>query len=176
VTRRLLTWVFTLAATGLPLAASHASAPVWAAARFELTPTAPTDPAVQTLLADQPQAHIVRAIAADVDHDGDLDIVAVTNEGLALWINDGAGHFARRQVAASSTLRDASNTLAPIGDSQALAFDLTPTNGHAISVLHDLFIPTASRLALATPQSARHGRRMLGQGPVRAPPASIVTT
>jgi hypothetical protein len=32
-------------------------------------------------------------VAADVDRDGDLDVLATTDRGVTLWVNDGAGHL-----------------------------------------------------------------------------------
>ncbi len=33
------------------------------------------------------------AVAADIDQDGDIDLVANTNIGLLVWVNDGTGHL-----------------------------------------------------------------------------------
>jgi hypothetical protein len=47
--------------------------------------------------------HVVRIITADIDDDGDLDVVA--NDGtlqLAVWENDGAGHLTRKHPNSSS--------------------------------------------------------------------------
>ena len=32
-------------------------------------------------------------LAADIDRDGDLDVLAATNDGFIVWVNDGAGRF-----------------------------------------------------------------------------------
>jgi len=32
-------------------------------------------------------------VAADVDHDGDLDVLASTDRSVTLWVNDGHGHL-----------------------------------------------------------------------------------
>jgi len=41
-------------------------------------------------------AHVASLVQHDIDHDGDLDLVAATPSGdLRIWINDGHGHFAR---------------------------------------------------------------------------------
>ena len=37
--------------------------------------------------------HVRKAIAADIDRDGDLDLVAATDRGFIVWVNDGAGHL-----------------------------------------------------------------------------------
>jgi hypothetical protein len=34
-----------------------------------------------------------KVVAADVDHDGDVDVVAATDRGFIVWLNDGAGHL-----------------------------------------------------------------------------------
>ncbi len=44
-------------------------------------------------------APIAAVAAADVDHDGDLDLVAGGGTQLALWLNDGGGNFARKDGA-----------------------------------------------------------------------------
>lgn len=37
--------------------------------------------------------HVRKVIAADIDRDGDLDLVAATDRGFIVWVNDGAGHL-----------------------------------------------------------------------------------
>ena len=34
-----------------------------------------------------------KVVAADIDRDGDVDVVAVTDHGLVVWVNDGQGHL-----------------------------------------------------------------------------------
>jgi hypothetical protein len=34
-----------------------------------------------------------RVVAADIDRDGDIDIIATTGRRLTVWVNDGAGHL-----------------------------------------------------------------------------------
>jgi len=52
--------------------------------------------------ANQPE-HIVAIVAADIDADGDLDVVASDSAlQLHVWVNDGAGHFTLRIPARSS--------------------------------------------------------------------------
>jgi hypothetical protein len=42
-------------------------------------------------------------VQGDIDHDGDLDLVAATSSGeLLIWINDGHGHFTRQAAARTS--------------------------------------------------------------------------
>ena len=40
-------------------------------------------------------AVIVSLVATDIDGDGDPDLIAATDAGLAIWVNDGRGRFAR---------------------------------------------------------------------------------
>lgn len=48
-----------------------------------------------------------RVIAADIDRDGDVDILAATDRGFFVWVNDGAGHLtaqsAKRKAAIDGT-------------------------------------------------------------------------
>ncbi len=34
-----------------------------------------------------------KVVAADIDRDGDLDVVAATDHSLVVWVNDGSGHL-----------------------------------------------------------------------------------
>jgi hypothetical protein len=50
-------------------------------------------------------AAVTAVVQSDVDHDGDLDLVASTSSGeLLVWINDGHGHFTRQPAARTSAL------------------------------------------------------------------------
>jgi hypothetical protein len=50
------------------------------------------------------EAPVTGVIERDIDHDGDLDLVAATPSGdVLIWLNDGHGRFTKRQ-AASKTL------------------------------------------------------------------------
>jgi hypothetical protein len=75
-------------------------------------------------------AEVVGVIAADIDHDGDVDLVTAAPSGQVVnWLNDGRGRFTRQQALPSdslspvtiavNTLRDepvALGTTAPPGD------------------------------------------------------------
>jgi hypothetical protein len=46
---------------------------------------------------------VQRSIAADIDADGDLDLIETNGAlDLTVWVNDGVGHFTRQRPAASS--------------------------------------------------------------------------
>jgi hypothetical protein len=78
---------------------------------------APVDSsALQVLATIAPSAHIVAAIEVDVDHDGDLDLVArTTDEVFTMWLNEGHGHFVKYRPAASTTMTAAAEVSAPGG-------------------------------------------------------------
>lgn len=43
------------------------------------------------------------SVSADVDRDGDLDVIALIDRALTLWINDGAGHLTSQPAAHPSS-------------------------------------------------------------------------
>jgi hypothetical protein len=50
-------------------------------------------------------AEVVGVIAADIDHDGDVDLVTAAPSGqLVNWLNDGRGRFTRQQALPSDRL------------------------------------------------------------------------
>jgi hypothetical protein len=62
-------------------------------------------------------ANVTGLLGEDVDHDGDVDLVAVSRAGeVLIWLNDGHGHFTRAPVPQSTnglgdpTLTDPGNT------------------------------------------------------------------
>jgi hypothetical protein len=54
-------------------------------------------------------AEVVGVIAADIDHDGDVDLVTAAPSGQVVnWLNDGSGRFTRQQALPSDRLSSAS--------------------------------------------------------------------
>jgi len=54
-------------------------------------------PAGLTSAAEDAAADIVSAVTADIDADGDLDVVATDQSlNLLVWVNDGTGHLTRQ--------------------------------------------------------------------------------
>jgi hypothetical protein len=76
---------------------------------------APVDTSVlQVLSTIAPSAHVVAAIVVDVDHDGDLDVVArTTDEVFAIYVNEGHGHFVKYRPAPATTMTAAPEVSAP---------------------------------------------------------------
>jgi hypothetical protein len=61
-------------------------------------------------------AEVVGVIAADIDHDGDVDLVTAAPSGQVVnWINDGRGRFTRQQTLPSDRL---SSTLIVLSSTQ----------------------------------------------------------
>ncbi len=59
---------------------------------------------------------IAAAAVADVDHDGDLDLVVGGGAQLALWLNDGGGNFARKDGAIVTPGRVTAVSALALGD------------------------------------------------------------
>jgi hypothetical protein len=116
---------------------------------------------------------IVTVVAADIDADGDLDVVASDGSlDLLVWTNDGGGHFTRRRPARSSGWRDTSP--GPTYDSrnpsvQCFTHDTLPSldSDQAICVAS----LDAARLADPGRTPAHESRRPAG--PPRAPPLPL---
>src|SRR5690348_168868 len=53
-------------------------------------------PALHQLVPSADHLQIRIAVGADIDADGDIDLVAATDRDVVVWINDGRGQFRRR--------------------------------------------------------------------------------
>jgi len=73
------------------------------ASLFAATPAAAAGhdlPAGITLSLQDAERPLVAVIAADIDADGDIDVVATDGSlDLLVWVNDGTGHFTRKRPA-----------------------------------------------------------------------------
>ena len=49
--------------------------------------------AFERIVARRYHIEFRKVVAADVDRDGDVDVVAATDRGFIVWLNDGAGHL-----------------------------------------------------------------------------------
>jgi len=96
-------------------------------------------------------------VTADIDRDGDLDVVAITDRSLVVWVNDGSGHLTAqvpkkaqgvtgRSPATTSRDRDLPRDETIQGDGPSTP--LLTANAHAPPVLlaryrprHDLVAP-----------------------------------
>jgi VCBS repeat protein len=100
-------------------------------------------------------AAVTGVIEGDVDHDGDLDLVAATPSGdLLIWLNDGHGRFTRQ---ATSRTRGLSGgpVVTPMAWAEAMALDIRtpvvppPARTDTILIIRRIRPPTA-RHALDT--------------------------
>lgn len=83
-----------LTATPLPAGALAIAPSALAGALVLERPPGTTSPFIARFVADHPEVHVIQAMAADLNRDGDLDVLASTVEApLVVWINDGSGHF-----------------------------------------------------------------------------------
>jgi hypothetical protein len=64
-------------------------------------------PAFESAVARRYHVSFHRILAADVDRDGDIDVIATTDRDLVVWVNDGAGHLTSQTVAAPPVLNSA---------------------------------------------------------------------
>jgi hypothetical protein len=60
-------------------------------------PSGPIDVAsFERIVTERYHVQFRRIVAADIDRDGDIDVVASTERGFMVWMNDGAGHLNRQ--------------------------------------------------------------------------------
>jgi hypothetical protein len=104
-----------LALSGIPAVVPGASAIISRLA--EPASTVLASDLSSILASAQVGQHDIRAVAIDIDHDGDTDIVSSTvEEPLIVWINDGQGHFTQRRSAGRTGLASAPDgVFAPFG-------------------------------------------------------------
>ena len=115
--------------------------------------------------------HVLRAIARDLDRDGDLDVVASTaEEPIVVWINDGNGRYTRQKPSPASPVAMVPNAVvsAPLAD--RLAAPPTPKWG-ALSGRQGLIVYVKSdQPTPALPSPAALGE-VVSIRPIRAPPS-----
>jgi len=103
---RILQVFGTIAAVTLWVAGAAVPKPTASGSPLGVFEPAPVDQAMLRVLASvAPSAHVLAAISVDVDHDGDLDLVACTTDDLlAIWVNEGNNRFVRYQPSATARL------------------------------------------------------------------------
>jgi hypothetical protein len=96
--------------------------------------TTPVDDTLVRLRVDQPDVRFVRAIAADFDRDGDIDVAASSaGDGSTVWINDGSGHFARGTPQRGDTIAGNGREVAASPEGESLAPGQTSQWWHALA-------------------------------------------
>lgn len=99
------------------------------------------------LVAARYDVRFRHVVAADVDRDGDQDVIGAGERGLVVWLNDGAGHLTSQ----APRSRDAIDPIAPRSawrERATTTLDIAPNGAPSTSV------PAAERLTLSL---ARHG-------------------
>jgi len=134
-------------------------------------------PADLTNAPDDLEGGLVAAVRADIDADGDLDLVATDRAlNLLVWVNDGSGHFTRerpRRAAGVSTSapaptlerRSHASLLSTVVDPPAAGLPQCPAL--------DDGLPCATRPPAADPFALRS---TASDRPSRAPPAAAPLT
>ena len=114
---------------------------------------------------------IRRALTADIDRDGDLDLLTASDIGFDVWVNDGAGRLTALQppahapataTAPADTWRDSDSRPDPPAPSPIPSFTGCAKCSHA---------PPAQQTAVRTVAPARDQCATLGLRAPRAPPA-----
>src|SRR5665213_2207550 len=54
--------------------------------------------AFRQVVASRYDVEFTSVIAADIDRDGDIDVLAETGHTLTVWVNDGAGHLTSQRT------------------------------------------------------------------------------
>jgi hypothetical protein len=128
--------------------------------------------AFRELVASRYQVEFKKVVAADIDRDGDIDVVATTDRSFTIWINDGAGHLTSQRPspqgpgidgrAPSTTWRDHDERTEPSTKDDAPTTPVMADRAHGPPVL-------AARDAALVDTSATHLFRVRCSAP-RAPP------
>lgn len=116
-------------------------------------------------------ASVAALIEGDIDHDGDLDLLATTSSGdVLIWVNDGHGQFTRRAPAPPRTLSGAPLYETRDGDTTAAATTSTPVLPARVYEWRSI-APTAIR-----PPTVAHALNQSADllPPLRAPPFTLL--
>jgi hypothetical protein len=114
------------------------------------------------------ETNAVSIVANDIDHDGDVDLVATTSSNqVVIWINDGRGHFTQEQerlpssdLSLATTVVDSSSRDQPVASGPAAPqFVVHSRRNKAGVVATQIRRPTAPRgvtpsfLSLSSPRA-----------------------
>jgi hypothetical protein len=114
-------------------------------------------------------APVTSIVESDIDHDGDLDLVAATSNGdVLIWLNNGHGRFARKVHRREQGVTSDRIALAASPESMAIGLKIpllpAPPRGDVIAVASDVR-PSLARAA--------YDARFVILAPPRAPPVDI---
>jgi hypothetical protein len=128
------------------------------------------------IVAGRPQLSGRNAIVADIDRDGDLDVIGSSSDALlAVWINDGSNHFTRTVPAQKRVgLGDGAAAYREVIDRSILAAPPTPKWFAAALSSRAPRAPDAHAGARPSLRSLRILRRDSRAIPSRAPPGRFL--
>ena len=128
-TRHLVTFIGACACALIGVIPAQAAG-VPAGARIRIDRTFDV-PAFERAVARRYHVRFHKIVAADIDRDGDLDVVGTTDLGFVFWVNDGQGH-----------LTSQTPTRSPLLDSTAAATMWSGRDaGRDVSIQNDLPSP-----------------------------------
>jgi hypothetical protein len=81
----------------LPVTARANAASLPAHAEVRVDPCVDLE-AFRQVVASRYNVEFSSVIAADIDRDGDIDVLAATGHTLTVWLNDGAGHLTSQRA------------------------------------------------------------------------------
>jgi len=91
-------------------------------------------------VANRYQVEFIHIVAADIDSDGDIDVIATTDRTFTLWLNDGHGHLTSDRPstgsgvdagAPASTWRQHSRPIEPSTNDEAPSSPVLVEQAHA---------------------------------------------
>jgi hypothetical protein len=148
-----------------------------AAAESIWRPVSITWPPDITTASEIPTAGLVAAVTADIDADGDLDVIATDQSlNLLVWVNDGSGHLTRQRPRHSGG--ESTSAPAPTFERRAGSLALATFNDPPSARLGqrpdiDTRLNVASRPPVAAPFAPLPA---VPHRPSRAPPAATILT
>jgi hypothetical protein len=127
-----------------PLSASSAEA-ASLPAHAEIRAGSCVEPAsFRRLVANRYHVEFNQVVATDIDRDGDIDIVATTDQSFTVWLNDGTGHLTSQRPsnapviegrAPATTWREGEERSDPSMNGGAPTMPLLVPSSHAPPVL-----------------------------------------
>lgn len=92
----------------LPALAGASAQAATLPARADVRVSGCVDPvAFRGLVASRYHVEFNRVVAADIDRDGDIDVVATTDRTFTVWVNDGTGHLTSERPSQAPALNGA---------------------------------------------------------------------
>ena len=108
-------------------------------------------------------------LAADIDRDGDLDVLAATEDGFKIWVNDGTGRFTSR-TPEPGALADGHPTANSRNAAELLDHETIQSESIPIVAAYAHAPPDSSSRSTATFDAVVRRRTFLGCRTPRAPP------